>query len=204
MDATKHETAETFKPEESLALINSMINTARNKLADDGFLFIFWGWLVCGSALIHFATIKLGLDYGYYVWPVLMPLGGIFTFIYTSRQKKKERVKTYLDVYFGYVWIAFGIALLATLAFLPVHGIQHTYFFLMILYGIATFISGGLLSFKPLIIGSFCAFGCAIASVFFSDTEQLLWISLSLLGSYVIPGHLLRAKFKSQVHAERA
>jgi hypothetical protein len=199
----KHETTGTFQPEESLALISSMIDTARNKLADDGFLFIFWGWLVSASALIHFAAIKLGIGYGHFIW-LLMPAGGIFTAIYTSRRKKKERVRTYLDSYLGYVWMAFAIALIVTLGFFPVHGIQHTYFFLMLLYGIATFVSGGLLSFRPLVIGSFCAFGCAIASVFFGDTEQLLWITLSVLGSYVIPGHLLRMKFKSQENAERA
>lgn len=197
MNTTEQQTA-PFQPEESLALINSMINTARHKLADDGFLFIFWGWLVSGSALLHFATLKLGIPYGYFVWPVLMPLGGIFTMIFTSRRKEKERVKTYIDAYLGYVWMAFGIALLVTLCFLPVHGIQHTYFFLMTLYGIATFISGGLLHFTPLIFGSCAAFACAIASVFFGEAEQLLWIALSLIGSYVIPGHLLRKKFKSQ------
>ena len=37
---------ENLSPEKSFETISAMINTAKNKLADDGFLFIFWGWLV--------------------------------------------------------------------------------------------------------------------------------------------------------------
>jgi hypothetical protein len=189
---------ETFKPEDSLALINSMINTAKNKLADDGFYFIFWGWLVLFSAMFHYITFKLGYEWGYYVWAILMPLGGIISAVYGFRQQKKEKAKTYIDTYLGYLWIAFGIAMILTLVFGPMHGIKHTYFFLMLLYGVATFVSGGLLNFKPLVYGSFFSFAFAILSVFAGEADQLLCISGALLFSYIIPGHLLRSKYKSQ------
>lgn len=189
---------ENFNPEQSFQVINSMINTAKHRLADDGFLFIFWGWLVMLSALFNYVMFKLDLEYGYWVWIVAMPLGGIVSVIYGSKQRKKAIVKTYIDTYLGYSWTAFGIALLVTLAFMPFHGIKHTYFFLMLIYGIATMVSGGLINFRPLIIGSLFSFVCAAASVFFSEADQLLIISVALLFSYIIPGHLLRAKFRSQ------
>lgn len=189
---------ETFKPEESFALINNMINTAKNRLADDGFQFIFWGWLVLVAALFNYVAIKMELEWGYYVWAVLMPLGGIVSAIYGYKQQKKEQVKTYIDAYLGYLWGGFGIALVLTLAFGPIHGVKHTYFFLMLLYGLATLVSGGLLNFKPLVYGSFFSFAFAILSVFLTETDQLLCISAALLFSYIIPGHLLRSKFKSQ------
>lgn len=189
---------ETFNPEQSLQVITSMINTAKNKLADDGFFFIFWGWLVLASALIHYFTLMFGIEYGYWVWPILMPLGGIVSAIYGYRQGKKNTVKTYIDTYLGYLWGGFGIVLLITLGFMPVHGIKVTYFFLMLLYGVATFISGGILNFRPLIYGSLCSFACAVASVFLGEADQLLIISVALFFSYIIPGHMLRAKFKSQ------
>jgi hypothetical protein len=183
---------------ESMDIINRMINNAKNKLADDGFLLIFWGWVVIAAAMIHYTTIKLNVDYGYWAWAILMPFGGIFSVVYGYREGKKKRVKTYVDTYLGYLWIAFGIGMAIVLGFMPFHGIKFTYFGLMVLYGIATFISGGLLDFKPLTIGSFVSFACAIASVFLSEVDQLLIISVALFGSYVVPGHLLRSKFKSQ------
>ena len=189
---------ETFNPQESMQVISSMIITAKNKLADDGFALIFWGWLVTLSALIHYFTILLTIDYGYFVWPVLMPLGGIVSAYIGYKQGKKKKVKTYIDTYLSYLWIAFGVSLAITLIFMPLHGIKTTYFFLMVLYGIATLVSGGILNFKPLIVGSIFSFICAVVSVFLGEKEQLLIIAIALICSYIIPGHMLRSKFKSQ------
>ena len=187
-----------FNPTESMQLINTMINTAKNKLADDGFLIIFWGWLVMVAALIQYIALKINFEHGEYVWAILMPLGGIFSAVYGYKQNKKKSVKTYVDTYLSYLWGAFGIALVLTLISMPQYGIKVTYFMLMILYGVATFICGGILNFKPLIIGSLFSFACAFLSNFCGEVDQLLIISLDLLCSYVIPGHLLRSKFRSQ------
>lgn len=183
---------------ESLQIINSMINKAKNKLADDGFLLIFWGWLVFISATSHYLTLTFNIAHGEFVWAILMPLGGLFSIIYGIRQRNKEQVKTHLDTYLGYSWTGFIIALVITLMFMDFHGVQATYFFLMILYGMATFISGGLLSFKPLIIGSIFSFCFAILSVFIGEKEILLCLAASIFCSYIIPGHLLAIKFKSE------
>lgn len=191
-------TEETLHPEESFKLINSMISTAKNKLANDGFHIIFWGWLITVCALTHYITLKLDLQWGNWVWVILPPAGGIFSAFYGYRQKRTKQVKTYVDTYLGYLWRAFIIGMFITLIFLPHFGIKQTYFSLMILYGIATFISGGILSFKPLVIGGLLSFAFAVLSVFFGDTEQLLCISGALICSYIVPGHLLRSKFKSQ------
>jgi hypothetical protein len=189
---------ETFDPSESMNIISGMINNAKNKLADDGFQFIFWGWLVAAAAMIHYVTLHLGITWGYLVWPILLPLGGIISAIYGYKEGKKQKVKTYVDVYLGYLWAGVGIAMFVTLVMGNYHGIKATYFFLMIIYGIATFVSGGLLNYKPLIYGSLFSFAIAIASVFMGEVDQFLCISLSLLCSYIIPGHMLRSKFKSQ------
>ncbi|MBI2720953.1 MAG: hypothetical protein HYX39_02140 [Bacteroidetes bacterium] len=189
---------ETLKPEESLTLITNMMNTAKNKLADDGFHLIFWGWLVIICALTHYATLQMGIALGEMVWTILLPIGGIISMIYGIKQGKKAKVKTYIDTYLAYTWGGFGIAMLITIVFGYAHGIKASYFFLMLLYGLATFISGGILKFKPLIIGSLFSFSFAILSVFVSEIDQFLCISAALLFSYVIPGHLLRAKYRSQ------
>ncbi len=189
---------ETFNPEQSLALINSTINTAKNKLADDGFQIIFWGWLITICALTCYVSAQLNSQIGFMVWAILPPLGAIVSTLYGRKQAKKEKVKTYVDSYLGYVWVGFFIAMAITLLFGYAHGIKATYFFLMLLYGVATFITGGILNFKPLIIGSFFAFACAIVSVFLGEIDQFLCISASLIFSYIIPGHLLRAKYRSQ------
>jgi hypothetical protein len=175
-----------------------MINTAKNKLADDGFHIIFWGWLVAAAAMIHYVTLQMNIEWGYIVWPVLMPVGGVFSVIMGYKRGKKQTVKTYVDTYLGYLWMAFGISMFIVLGLMPWHGVQHTYFFLMVLYGLATFVSGGILQFKPLMFGAIASFLCAIVSVFLSEVDQLPCIAVALLFSYIIPGHMLRSKYRSQ------
>jgi hypothetical protein len=189
----------TITPQESLDIIQSMIHTAKNKLANDGFYTIFWGWLVFIAAMTHYITILLNYQWGQFAW-FLMPLGGIYSFIHGYKQSKKEKVKTYVETHLGYLWMGFGIAMGVCLILMPVNGIKTTYFFLMLLYGLATFVSGGILKFKPLIIGGIFSFAVAIVSNFAGDKEQLLCISIALMGSYIIPGHLLRREYKSQQH----
>ncbi|HEY1038210.1 MAG TPA: hypothetical protein VGF30_02345 [Bacteroidia bacterium] len=185
-------------PNQSMLIIEAMINTAKNKLADDGFLLIFWGWLVFVSALVNYVLFSMNIVWGFLVWPILMPLGGIFTWIYTAQQNKKEQVKTYVGKYLGYLWTGFGIAMGLAVLSLGVYGIKSSYFCLMLLYGFVTFVSGGLLEFKALRIGGILSFVIAAGSVFAPEKEQLLFLSASILCSYIVPGHLLRNKFKSE------
>jgi hypothetical protein len=187
-----------LNPAESFEIINNMINTAKNKLADDGFLFIFWGWLIFSASLIHYIAIMANIAYGDWIWLIFIPMGIVVSIIYGFKQQKKTKVRTYVDSYLGYLWMAFVVALTLTLFFMGVHGFHATYFFLLLLYGMGTFISGGLLNFKPLIIGSLFSFGLAVVSVFLHDEELLLCLPAALLFSYIIPGHMLHAKFRSQ------
>jgi len=36
--------------------------------------------------------------------------------------------------------------------------------------------------------------------VYVGEMDQFLCVTVSLLASYIIPGHMLRAKYKSQQH----
>jgi hypothetical protein len=185
-------------PDQGLHIIQSMINTAKNKLADDGFLYIFWGWLVFVSALTNYILFRMDIEWGFIVWPVLMPIGGIVTWIYTAREKRNRVVKTYIDKYLGYLWTGFGIAMGVALFSLGVLGIKGSYFCLILLYGMVTFVSGALLDFRPLRIGALFSFAIGLGALFLPELEQFLCIAASVLCSYIIPGHLLRNEFKSQ------
>ncbi len=191
-------TEKDIYPEESIKIIHSMINTTKSKLADNGFLLIFWGWIVFISSIFNYTLDILHIKYGYIVWPILMPLGGIFTIIYSKLQNKKTHVVTYVDSYLTHLWNAFAIVLVISIFALPFYGIKSSYLCLMLLYGFVTYVAGGLLDFKALRIGAMCSFVCAIISIFVGDSEQLLCLSFAILGSYIIPGHLLNKAYKSQ------
>lgn len=191
-----------INPSESFAIISTMIAHTKNKLADDSTMIIFWGWLVFAAVIINYTGVVLQKDEAYFVWPVLMPIGLIFSIIYRRKEMKKKKVKTYVESYLGYSQIAFIIALFISLVFMWTHGVKTTYFFIMLLYGVATLITGGILNFRPLVLGSIFSFVAAVISVFAGYNEQFLCLAGALLFSYIIPGHLLRLQYKSQVNAQ--
>src|SRR5690349_23225308 len=92
-----------FSGEESLAIIQSMINKVRNRFSENGHLYLLWGWvvLVCSIAqfiLIHFVHY----EQGYYVWAACW-LAFIYQAIYLAKARRKKKVRTYTDDIIGYV-----------------------------------------------------------------------------------------------------
>ena len=188
---------ENFKPEESLRLINTMINKAQNKLQENGFLFIFWGWLVFLVAASFYILVQMKVENSFVVW-YAMPAGGIFTMIYAMRQSKKEKVKSFVDDYMMYIGIAFGISL--TIILVMGWKLQlNCYPMVILLYALTTFIYGGILKFMPLVIFGALSFPISIGAFFVDFHTQILLLALSVFVSYIIPGHMLQFKFKQQV-----
>jgi hypothetical protein len=194
-----------FSPQESLALIESMIQKAQNKFAENGFLYLLWGWtvFVCGIlqfVLLHFFQYKHHDKIWMVTWLVI-----IYQVIYLKRKIPERTVKTYYDEVIGYVWISFVTAMfLIGYAITNSQGIFSQYYMLftpciIVLYGIPVFLSGILLRFKPLTIGGI---GCWIIS-FVASTSlakipydyQLLFIPAAMLVAWIVPGYLMRKKY---------
>jgi hypothetical protein len=180
--------------DESLIIIQQMVNRAKNNISENGFMYIFWGWLVFITAIAFFILMKMGFEWAPIVW-MTMPLGGIFSGIWGYTQRKNERVKTYVDSHLAYVWIAFGICLLIVLG-MGWQLKEHCYPIVIMLYAVSTFVSGGIIRFKPLIICGALSFPIAVAAFFVNFDVQVLLLALSVLVSYIIPGHWLQLEFK--------
>ncbi len=188
---------QNLNPEESLQIIQGMIRRAQNNLSENGFLFIFWGWLVFLSASAFYYLTTNGFDNAWYAW-YTMPLGGIFTMIWSIRQKKKEKVRSYIDDYMMFVWLAFGFCMLITLGM----GFKlqlNCYPILIMLYATATFITGGIIRFVPLIVCGALSYAISVCAFFVTFETQILLLALSVLVSYIIPGHWMQVKFKKQL-----
>lgn len=127
-----------------------------------------------------------------------MPLGGIITAVYSSRQKKNVKVKTYVDEFMKYVLIAFLVSLGVVLFSMQKLGLN-TYPMVLLVYGLWLFISGGAIKFNPLLVGGIINWIFAIASFFVSFDVQLLFLALAVLLGYIIPGYLLKRKFSQHV-----
>ncbi len=189
-----------FSPQESLQVIQTMINKTKDAVADDSFYFLLWGWLVFGCCMVQFIMkIYLENPYHYVIW-LLMPVGGIISWIYGAKQAREKKMKTFLDEALDYLWLALGASFITLVVINMFSGNawQNAFTYYILLYAIGTFVTGSLLRFKPLIIGGLLNFLLAAVSVRFSFDYQLLICALAILISYIIPGHLLRAKYQKR------
>jgi hypothetical protein len=62
----------------------------------------------------------------------------------------------------------------------------------IVMYGLGTFVSGGILKFRPLIIGGICCWIIALGAFFIPGEYTLLLVAISIIIAYLIPGYLLR------------
>lgn len=185
------ENEKQLNEQESLQIIRSMIESAKNDVKADAFIFLLWGWLVFIASIAQFIIVKFQLPVEQSLPWLLMPLGGIITPVYIAMNRKKEKVRTHVTESLKYIWIAFTVAILILLFFnrmdfgqvLPV---------LMCFYGIGLFLSGNALKFKPLILGGMFCWLCAIGGFYVQSVYLLVILAACVLGGYIIPGYMLK------------
>lgn len=193
-------TEEKFTPEQSLELIGSMINKAKNKFGENGHLYLLWGWAILACSLGQFILANyVKWEYHYMVWFSTW-LVFIYQMIYLARQKKRERVKTYTDDIIKVVWITF-VVLMFLFGFLfgKLMGEEYYRFFnpgILALYGMPTVLSGAILRFRPLIVGGIFCWLLSIVSTYIPFQFQLLLLSAAVIAAWIIPGYLMRSRYK--------
>ena len=188
-----------FNEQNSLQLIESMINKAKNNFSESGTLYLLWGIVVFVCSMVQFVAIHFyNNQNAYYIW-FLTWLVVIYQVIFLSRKAKKEKAKTYTADILKYVWICFAASMFL---FIFILQYQKAYYSInpaiLVLYGLPTFLSGVILKFRPLIIGGIACWLLSFGSVFVPYDYQLLFICAAVLFAWIIPGYLLRIKFKNQ------
>lgn len=177
--------------QESLDIILKMINSTRSGLKDSSIFFLLWGYGVLAGGIIEIILLQMNSPKHPLAWLILFPLA-IAAIVIGRRQSKKARVNTHLDDYIGNLWMALGISFGVVSFLIGKHGPESIYPVLIVLYGIGTFITGRIIQFKPLIFGGISCWIIALVAGFSSLELQLPLLCLSLVTSYIIPGHLLQ------------
>jgi hypothetical protein len=187
--------------EESLMIIQQMINTAKKEQKDDGRGWIIWGWMLFVASILTVINLHYKCFNLFFFWNIL----GVFTLIFLSVDlvkafviKDKARVKTYTKSLFDklnagfFICIMFNI-LAINLGVGPVKG-----FALLIgLYGFWILIYGTALDFKPSVIASFITWTFGFIALFQTDFEVVMLLHAgAVLVGYIIPGHIANREFK--------
>jgi len=185
--------------QDSINVIKEMIDNSRQNIKDQSPFYLWWGSLVFIAAVVEYILfVLLESPDHWWVWPITTILGGVGSGIIGWRQEKRAKVKTFIDRAMSYVWGGWIMIFLITIVWAAVSGINWAQIFTIIIafYGVGTFISGGILRFKPLMIGGLVslvlAIFCIVLNLDQSFPNMLIALALSILVSYLIPGFLLR------------
>jgi hypothetical protein len=194
---------ENFDPKQSLLLIESMINRAKDRFAEDGSMYLLWGWVVFFCSISQFILMHyFKYRYHYIVWMIVWIIA-IYQVAYVRKKNKHKKVRTYTGYILSYVWITFVIVIFI-LAFLIGRLTTDEYYshlnpILLTVYGMPIFLSGIILRFKPLITGGIGCWILAVIAMLIGNFDyQFLMIPLAMVIAWIIPGYLLRAKYKLQ------
>lgn len=189
----------TMNEKESLAIIKSMIHASKQNYSSQAPIYLLWGWLVLAAAILELFLIYIvEFQWHFIVWPIIMGLGTIISMVMGARSEKKSGSRTYVDRAMSFLWSGWAIFLIIILysAFMLNISWGEAYALIIGFYGMGTFVSGGILSFKPLIYGGAASFVIALICVFLKVTDSfpfmLIALSISVIVSYLVPGYLLR------------
>lgn len=194
---------ENLNPLESLQLIERMINRAKDKFAEDGRMYLLWGWAVFVCSLSQFVLLHFyHSEYHYVVWMATWLLV-IYQIFHVIKKNRNQRVKTYTDHIVGYVWLTF-VVLIFLLGFLigrltTGEYYQHINPILLAVYGMPIFLCGIILRFRPLVLGGIGCWMLSIITTFIKNYDyQFLMIPVAMIIAWIIPGYLLRARARLQ------
>ncbi len=203
--------------QESLALITSMINRAKDVNHSTGLTSIMWGLVIIVCSLVRLAEIHYGfrLPVDIYLLTVLAIAPTIY---FSIKEKKERRVTGYKDNFIDNTWLAFGISIFLLSFIMNVlfarlrpltesmelaTGKNIVYFmydymgaFFLMLYGLPTFITGTSMKFKPMIWGGIICWVSCLAAVFTPVKIDLILTAFSALFAWFIPGIILERDYR--------
>ncbi len=206
---------------ESLELITRMINKAKDSYHDTGISAIMWGALIAFCSLEKLAELQFGyhLPFDIYLLTIVAVIPQV---IFSIREKKERKVKSYDDSYMDYIWMGFGICIF--LMILITNNIQGnlnpaikqynelaqgradwTDFkfgefvmpLFLLLYGLPTFITGAACKFKPMLWGGIFCWVCCVVTVYTNIKIDLLLTAASAIMAWLIPGLLMEKEYRS-------
>lgn len=191
--------------EESLELINQMISKAKSEITDSGFGWLLWGGMILGASISTYVLIEMKIKGIWWGWNAFGVISIILFLIDLFRPQRKLRVRTYVDELLRLFDIGFIICIFVIIASINIAKNPNEGFgYFLMVYAFLMLIQGGLLKFKPLIIGAIVNWVGSIA-IFINEEfkyDMLITAAAVFIG-YIIPGFLLRAQYKRKLKEEK-
>jgi len=183
----------TLKPEDSLQIIESMIRRTKGNLHDSSFYFLLWGWVILIALAGQLILEKVvHYDKPYLIWFIIIA-GVIASAVYGYRHGKKTKSSSHFDSINLMIWIAFFVSYVIAIIFMKEFNYKITPI-IFLLAGNATFLTGIVIKFKPLIWGGII-FWIGVIAQFLLPVNYVEFVSpLIIILGYLVPGYLLKSE----------
>ena len=186
-------TENKLSEKESLQLITEMIGKAKSSYHSNGTSAIMWGIVIFFCSIFNFLEMQfqfsIGFDIWWLMWVALIPQ---FVMVFKNRNDKK--FVSYEETTMSFVWWAFGASVLMLMFFNNYYRPLHSESLFLMLFGMPTFITGGMFRFKPMIIGGMICWILFGISLYTELKINILLMALAALSAWLIPGIILKKK----------
>ena len=192
-----------------LSVIRTIMEDSRNAVYDSGIQGIFWSVLIAVILIVNYAILIMGLGYQYIglSWFVLTLIGSVISIFISIKEKKIIRVKTFAGRILTSIWIAIGVSntIMAFAAAVP-RAFDYLYIVPLdcIVFGVGFYVCSVIIQMKLLRFLTYIWWVGGVAFIFFPSIHCLLFFSLMLIASIIIPALQNRKKWKKTVAADAA
>jgi len=178
-------------PEESIQIIDKMIQLTRVSVKEGYWYYFLFGILVIVASLGHLLLLHFKYSSASIVWSIMI-VGGIAAAIKSIKDEKSNNAQPAI---FSLIWLAAGLTYFTVLigsakisgnAYLLINPVVFS------LAGGATFLTGKIMQFKPFVFGGLLMWLIAIGQLFVNLEMQLLLNVLSVIVGYLLPAYLLK------------
>ena len=185
--------------QQSLELITEMISKAKKSYTSKGIASMVWGSLITFCGLVNWIEIHFKKDFGD-VW--LLTLIALIPQIYFSiKEKRSKNFIAHNEIATNYIWIAFTLSMFITSFYFSHFNMNNVSSLIMMLFGIPTFILGGMNKFTPMIVGGIFCWTASIVSIFTDIETDVLLMAACGLFAWLIPGIILWGRYKKSIAA---
>lgn len=188
-----------LSPQESMRVIRETIDLAKSSFREDGFHFLLWGWLVAIASATDWYLAVVQQDARHSMaWMIMVVVGVPVSIIREVRRGKREKTKNIVRKWYSLIWLGYGISMMLAIPMLVRIGLSPVPF-ILVLTGFATYMSGVLLKFTPLLVGAAVIWAGALWCMFLSTEQHLIVQAATAVLGYLVPGSLLNSQSKKHV-----
>ncbi len=186
-------------PQESLALITSVIDEARERQEESGAVYIYWGLVVAVVSLAHFILWQNDRAQLIFVPYLTIPVAGVLSYFFFHRKRPKRGQNAvaalvrnlWLTVGLNMIFLGFALWNVLGDALIPT---------ILLLLGVSLSLSGAALSSRVLFVAGIGANVAALLGYWLPyEYQPLLMMGVNLL-AVALPGSLLYRSYRRRKH----